>query len=145
MEQQNPKPNTAGHTKYPIKEGTVFRLKAVRKIFNREVKAKVNHVIYIWIQRLNTGKYDGQPKSRPIKVLFLQVPVIAAFKDKYIIRETSVQLRYIANELKRYDYDVVARNCKFNYSNYCYFNFYKYIGLIPKKIKFRQPKNKSPI
>ncbi len=123
-------PNSPGASKYPIKEGSVFRLEKTQPRFNKKIGLEVEHTVYIWIQRFNTGKYKGQPKNRPVKVLFLYIPTLFAFKDKYIIWEREVQFKYVAKRFIDYGYELVIENCKYNYSKWAYKNFYKKLGLI---------------
>lgn len=125
-------------SKYPVHEGSVFRILKPTKIYNKAIKSKTNHDLYIWIQRYNTGKYYGPPKKRPLKVLFLYIPMLLAFKEKIMVRENTVGLDYITKKLSLDGYELIMSNCKYNYSKYSYLNFYKQIGLVPANTKMKK-------
>lgn len=123
-------PNHPGVSKYPVKEGVVFRLLKPKIRLNKEIGATIPHHVYIWIQRFNTGKYEGPPKARPIRALFLYIPMISCYKDKFIIWENKVQFKRITKDLNELGYKVIATNCKYYYNKWSYKNFYTKIGLL---------------
>lgn len=119
----------AGDSIYPIKEGTVFKLKKKQKVNNKKLNIRAEHDCYIWIQRVSTRKTKRQPKNRMVKILMLKTPAIVGLQDKYIIWENLIEFRNITAYL-RDGYEVLATNIRFEYKKRDYEAFYKLVGLL---------------
>jgi hypothetical protein len=116
-------------SKYPIEPGTIFRLDQPIKKLNRRVGLAMDHTLYVWILGVAGKPANRQPKDRKVHTLFCYQPTPESFKEKLILRHSSVQFETIARLLKG-GFETVKTGVRFNYTDYSYKRFYKEIGVI---------------
>ncbi len=122
-------PVAAGTCKYDIHPKYVLRLDRVRRRLNRQVGVRVDHHVYIWIQRPGRLKKGRPEKERLYHVLYCYIPTIRAFKDKVILERKSVQKESIAKQLKD-GYSVISQKILFDWRKDNYEAFYRLVGLL---------------
>lgn len=98
--------------------------------FNRKVKARIEHQIFIWVlTERKIIKKGVKPKRRGISVFYFYRPVATIYKEKYIMTPIKqVQFETVALYL-RGGYKVLAEKITYNYRPEDVARFYNIVDL----------------
>ena len=115
---------------YPIKAGNVLLPDRTMTFFNRKVKARIEHQIFIWVlTERKIIKKGVKPKRRGISVFYFYRPVDTIYKEKYIMTPIKqVQFETVALYL-RGGYKVLAEKITYNYRPEDVARFYNIVDL----------------
>lgn len=118
-----------GHSKYPVKPGTIVKILEPLTRWNAKVNARVPHTLYIWVQGVK-GKQENvhPPKLRTISVLYFYVPVADEFREHCLAYSKYVQQESIVKQMKDGGYEVIDKQCNFWNNDASWESFYKKIG-----------------
>lgn len=117
-----------GDSIYPIRPGVIVRLDIPRCRYNKRLKTKLDHDVYLWFQRMGSQK-GVQPKKRKWTVGVFYVPRIAGGKNKtLVIRKLMLKETLIIYLSK--GYTLICEGVNFNYTDATWALAYQKIGLV---------------
>lgn len=124
-----------GDCKYPVEAGTMFRLKEKHIRFNYKAKIRLEHEIFMWIQKYyKPHKEKLRPQRNKVRLWTCKIPILTQYSHCHILTERPIALETIIRTMQLYGYEVLKTGLPFyhrnRYDTRCYHLPYIIAGLV---------------
>lgn len=119
--------NSRGASLYPLRPGFVLHLTKPRLLVNKEIGAKAEHHVFIWILHDSPVVMGDRAQDKAIHVFWCFVPMLAGLEDHMITRQRKIRIRSLIKSCSR-GYDIVADGIRWHRTDQSAKTFYRAIG-----------------